>query len=50
MLVGEQAGDQEDLQGAPFVGPSGGVLDDALRDAGIERGRSYVSGVAKLLS
>ena len=47
MLVGEQPGDQEDLQGAPFVGPAGGVLDDALRDAGIERGRSYVTNVVK---
>lgn len=47
MLVGEQPGDQEDLQGAPFVGPAGGVLDDALRDAGIERGRTYVTNVVK---
>ncbi|MGH9217446.1 MAG: uracil-DNA glycosylase family protein, partial [Acidimicrobiales bacterium] len=30
MLVGEQPGDQEDKQGAPFVGPAGRVLDDAL--------------------
>ena len=47
MLVGEQPGDQEDRQGAPFVGPAGGLLDDALRDAGIARGRTYVTNVVK---
>jgi DNA polymerase len=47
MLVGEQPGDQEDRQGAPFVGPAGGVLDKALRDAGIDRGRTYVTNVVK---
>lgn len=47
MLVGEQPGDQEDRQGTPFVGPAGGVLDDALRDAGIDRDRTYVTNVVK---
>jgi uracil-DNA glycosylase family protein len=47
MLVGEQPGDQEDRQGTPFVGPAGAVLDNALRDAGIERGRTYVTNVVK---
>ncbi|HSK97326.1 MAG TPA: UdgX family uracil-DNA binding protein [Euzebyales bacterium] len=47
MLVGEQPGDQEDRQGEPFVGPAGGVLDNALRDAGIARDRSYVTNVVK---
>jgi DNA polymerase len=37
MLVGEQPGDQEDLAGRPFVGPAGQVLDDALREAGLDR-------------
>ena len=37
MLVGEQPGDQEDLQGRPFVGPAGKVLDRALADAGVDR-------------
>ena len=36
MLVGEQPGDKEDLAGKPFVGPSGRVLDQALKDAGID--------------
>ena len=39
MLVGEQPGDQEDLAGAPFVGPAGKLLDRALEEAGIDRAR-----------
>ena len=47
MLVGEQPGDQEDLQGAPFVGPAGEVLDRALVEAGIPRKEVYVTNVVK---
>jgi uracil-DNA glycosylase len=47
MLVGEQPGDQEDLQGHPFVGPAGGVLDRALADAGIDRRKAYVTNAVK---
>ncbi len=47
MMVGEQPGDQEDLQGSPFVGPAGHVLDEALRDAGIDRGLVYVTNAVK---
>ena len=47
MLVGEQPGDQEDRQGHPFVGPSGGLLDEALEAAGIDRQRVYVTNVVK---
>jgi len=47
MLVGEQPGDREDVQGHPFVGPAGRVLDQALEDAGIERGDAYVTNVVK---
>jgi DNA polymerase len=47
MLVGEQPGDQEDLQGRPFVGPAGKVLDRALADAGIDRQKLYVSNGVK---
>ena len=32
MLVGEQPGDREDLEGRPFVGPAGRVLSEALED------------------
>ena len=38
MMVGEQPGDKEDLAGKPFVGPAGGILDQALDEAGIARG------------
>ena len=37
MLVGEQPGEREDVEGAPFVGPAGGMLDKALAEAGIDR-------------
>ena len=47
MLVGEQPGDQEDLAGRPFVGPAGKMLDRALADAGIDRGKVYVTNVVK---
>jgi uracil-DNA glycosylase len=47
MLVGEQPGDKEDLVGAPFVGPAGRVLDDALAEAGIDRTRAYVTNAVK---
>jgi DNA polymerase len=47
MLVGEQPGDQEDLQGRPFVGPAGKILDRALTDAGIDRRRVYVTNAVK---
>ena len=47
MLVGEQPGDQEDLAGAPFVGPAGRVLDGALADAGIDRTQAYVTNAVK---
>jgi uracil-DNA glycosylase family protein len=47
MLVGEQPGDQEDRQGAPFVGPAGRLLDEALAEAGIDRSRAYVTNAVK---
>jgi uracil-DNA glycosylase family protein len=47
MLVGEQPGDQEDQQGAPFVGPAGRILDEALEAAGIDRGAAYVTNAVK---
>ena len=47
MLVGEQPGDQEDLQGRPFVGPAGKLLDRALDEAGIDRARVYVTNAVK---
>ncbi len=47
MLVGEQPGDQEDLQGHPFVGPAGQLLDRALAEAGVERRLVYVTNAVK---
>ena len=47
MLVGEQPGDQEDLAGKPFVRPAGRVLDEALRDAGLDRKTIYVTNAVK---
>jgi uracil-DNA glycosylase len=45
--VGEQPGDREDLEGEPFVGPAGGILDAALEGAGIDRRYVYVTNVVK---
>src|SRR5438067_8442273 len=47
MLVGEQPGDREDREGHPFVGPAGGLLAEALEEAGIDRTRAYVTNVVK---
>jgi DNA polymerase len=47
MFVGEQPGDQEDLQGRPFVGPAGKMLDKALAEAGIPRNDVYVTNAVK---
>jgi uracil-DNA glycosylase len=47
MLVGEQPGDQEDLQGQPFVGPAGRLLDEALELAGVDRTTVYVTNAVK---
>lgn len=47
MFVGEQPGNDEDLQGRPFVGPAGKLLDQALVEAGINRDEVYVTNVVK---
>jgi uracil-DNA glycosylase len=47
VFVGEQPGDQEDLQGKPFVGPAGKLFDKALEDAHIDRSQVYVTNVVK---
>jgi DNA polymerase len=43
MLVGEVPGDQEDLQGRPFVGPAGRLLEESLAAAGLDRGKVYMT-------
>lgn len=47
MLVGEQPGDREDIEGEPFVGPAGGVLARALESAGIDAGDVYLTNAVK---
>ena len=47
VLVGEQPGDQEDREGAPFVGPAGAVLDRALAEAQLPRDTLYVTNAVK---
>jgi DNA polymerase len=47
VLIGEQPGNDEDLQGLPFVGPAGKLLDRALGDAGIDRSEVYVTNAVK---
>jgi DNA polymerase len=47
MLVGEQPGDQEDVQGKPFVGPAGKLLQATLKEAGIDPKQVYLTNVVK---
>ena len=47
MIIGEQPGDQEDLQGIPFTGPAGHVLSAALKRAGIDRDQCYLTNAVK---
>ena len=47
MFVGEQPGDQEDLQGRPFVGPAGQLLARALEELGVPRNQVYITNAVK---
>lgn len=47
MLVGEQPGDREDVEGEPFVGPAGRLLRRALREAGLRDEDAYLTNVVK---
>src|SRR5438270_119407 len=47
MMVGEQPGNDEDLAGHPFVGPAGKMLDRAIDDAGLDRGKIFVTNAVK---
>jgi len=46
-FVGEQPGDLEDIQGKPFVGPAGQILNRAMEEAGIDRAKTYVTNAVK---
>ena len=47
MMIGEQPGNQEDLEGRPFVGPAGKLLDKCLQEAKIDRQKVYVTNTVK---
>jgi len=47
MLVGEQPGDEEDVQGRPFVGPSGRLLRELLDEAGAPAERVFLTNAVK---
>ena len=47
MLIGEGPGEQEDLQGEPFVGPAGKLLDDMLEMIDLDRSRVYIANIVK---
>ncbi len=47
MLVGEQPGDREDLEGRPFVGPAGQVLNEVLAEAGLDRKAVFLTNAVK---
>ncbi len=47
MVVGEQPGDEEDRRGHPFIGPAGQVLDQAMEEAGLDRGSVYLTNAVK---
>lgn len=47
MIVGEQPGEQEDLQGRPFVGPAGKMFDEVAAKVGLDRNAAYVTNAVK---
>ncbi|MEA2333011.1 MAG: uracil-DNA glycosylase [Thermoleophilaceae bacterium] len=47
MFVGEAPGQQEDLQGLPFVGRAGKLLDQLLGEVGLERSDVFITNVLK---
>lgn len=47
LFVGEGPGEQEDLQGVPFVGPAGKLLDDMLSIIDLDREKCYIANIVK---
>lgn len=47
MLIGEAPGANEDLQGKPFVGRSGKLLDEFLQSIGFSRDDIYIANILK---
>lgn len=50
MMIGEQPGDREDVEGEPFVGPAGRLLDKAFAEAGLDRATVYLTNAVKHFS
>jgi DNA polymerase len=50
MMIGEQPGDREDIEGHPFVGPAGKLLDECLEQAEIQRNEVYITNAVKHFS
>ena len=47
LFVGEGPGEQEDLQGEPFVGPAGKLLDGMLSIIDLDRTKVYIANIVK---
>ena len=47
MFIGEGPGEQEDLQGEPFVGPAGKLLDDMMAIIDLDRTNTYIANIVK---
>lgn len=47
MFIGEGPGEQEDLQGVPFVGAAGHLLDDMMSIIDLDRSNSYIANIVK---
>ena len=47
LFIGEGPGEQEDLQGEPFVGPAGKLLDDMMSIIDLDRTNSYIANIVK---
>ncbi len=47
MFIGEGPGEQEDIQGEPFVGPAGKLLDDMLSIIDLDRSNVYIANIVK---
>lgn len=47
MFIGEGPGEQEDLQGIPFVGPAGKLLDDMMSIIDLDRTNTYIANIVK---
>ena len=47
IFVGEEPGYNEDMQGKPFVGKAGNILDELLKSGGLQRKEIYIANILK---